>query len=692
MSIASPNRISRRAVLRGIGAALTLPLLNSASAQGGTPELWFWQDAYPESLADVSAIEARIDQAVSYGYTGVAFWGSAFSFMGSSVYPANNVPYVQQLVSYAQAKGMKTMATVAPYGYSDDVLINNPNWAEGEHVTGSQFVVNTPGTALVPVNSFGGLVNPGFESGQTGWFDFNDPNMGIDTTVAHTGTASGYIANATGNSRFTQTLNLVPWRQYHGRIWVKTLNFQGLAQILVLDPSSGVFCFNTQIGQQSTQDWTEIEFTFNSRGFSQPLFYFGVWGGCSGSIWFDDVLIEETSLVYVLRRSGTPLRVYNPANPGQTYSEGVDFNPIADPNLTSGALYSFNGFYHAPATVTLPSTTSLRPGQTVAMDYYAVQLVSAVGDVGMCLTESGAQNWLQHNVQSVVGNMPGGVNYLLSYDEMRHMNSCASCKAKNMTAGQLLAWHFGNTVSLVGSYAPSASLYVWNDMFDPYHNAVDNYYFVEGDIAGSWAGIPAGVTILNWNLGNLRNSLSWFAGLNSQQPVPHRQIIAGYYDSGDGAAAATQELQQAAGIPGVAGLMYTTWQPDYSQLQAFAQAAKSNWPSYLASVNPLVDVTSRTQVNSSALTLNRGTGRYSGTITVKNTGDTTITGPLYVYFTLPAGVTLPGLPTSGGLPYVEISVPGGLAPGAVSASASLSFVDPGNARISYTTTRSALGF
>jgi hypothetical protein len=240
----------------------------------------------------------------------------------------------------------------------------------------------------------------------------------------------------------------------------------------------------------------------------------------------------------------------------------------------------------------------MQPGQTVAIDYYAVQLVLPFGDVGMCLTEPAAQNWLQQNAQAVVGNMPAGMSYLLSYDEMRHMNSCASCKAKNLTPGQLLASHVTNTANLCQSLAPGAPLYIWGDMFDPYQNAVDDYYFVEGDLAGSWLGLPSGVTIMNWNLPNLSNSLSWFSGQKPQQTTPYRQIIAGYYDSGDGAASATQELQQAAGIPGVLGLMYTTWDPDYSQLQAFATAAKSNWASYLSSlVNVTVQSLSSTTAN-----------------------------------------------------------------------------------------------
>ena len=103
-------------------------------------------------------------------------------------------------------------------------------------------------------------------------------------------------------------------------------------------------------------------------------------------------------------------------------------------------------------------------------------------------------------------------------------------------------------------------------------------------------------------------------------------------------------------------------------------------------VNGLTEVTSGTQLNASALSLNRATGKYSGTITVTNTGGTVLAGPVYVFFTtLPTGVTLPTLPTSGGVPYILI--PSGLAVGATSSPVSITFTDPTNARISYTTKR-----
>ena len=90
---------------------------------------------------------------------------------------------------------------------------------------------------------------------------------------------------------------------------------------------------------------------------------------------------------------------------------------------------------------------------------------------------------------------------------------------------------------------------------------------------------------MNWNLSHLTSSLTWFSGQNAAQPVPHSQIIAAYYDGGDGTNSAQTALAQAAGIPGIQGLMYTTWIPDYAQMQNFATAALAAWPAYLASVS-----------------------------------------------------------------------------------------------------------
>ncbi|HEY1214330.1 MAG TPA: hypothetical protein VGE93_11915, partial [Bryobacteraceae bacterium] len=233
---------------------------------------------------------------------------------------------------------------------------------------------------------------------------------------------------------------------------------------------------------------------------------------------------------------------------------------------------------------TLPAQTRLKPNQIVAVDSYSVFPIPGIYDVGMCLTEPGVLEWQRRNAYAIKSVLPPRAGLLMGYDEMRQMNSCGSCRAIHMSAGELLAWSTGHSVQLYKSVLPGAQLYVWNDMFDPFHNAVKRYYNVEGDLSGSWKGVPAEVSVVNWNLGNLKKSLRWFSGQSFRQPTPHKQIVAGYYDAGDGAAAARTELREASGVPGVEGLMYTTWKDDYSQLEPFADAARANWKNYEASV------------------------------------------------------------------------------------------------------------
>lgn len=61
---------------------------------------------------------------------------------------------------------------------------------------------------------------------------------------------------------------------------------------------------------------------------------------------------------------------------------------------------------------------------------------------------------------------------------------------------------------------PNSPLYVWSDMFDPYQNGHNHYFYTEGNLDGVAAYLPAEVTMMNWNLWNLHNSLVWFSGMN----------------------------------------------------------------------------------------------------------------------------------------------------------------------------------
>ena len=585
-------------------------------------ELWLWSHSYITNAAAVQQNEARIDQAAAEGYTGIVFWDSSFSFMAAPFWTPQNVSYLQQVMDYAESKGLKVTATVAPYGASQDALQNNPNWAESQHVVGTQFQVSADGTSLRQISDFPGLQNPGMENGQTGWFGLNDAGVSVDCTTSHTGSCAALIQNSPNNARLVQSFPVHPWRQYHVRFWYKSQSCGGCnPNIYIYDSQNmDIVRFNTSFNANGGQDWTQVDYTINSQASSELLMYLGNWGGNTGSLWFDDISVEETDLIFLTRRSGTPIKLYDPQNSNTVYQEGRDFNYIADPQMVNWRT-PFTNLWHTPPTITLPSTTTLKPGQVVALDSYAVTMLPNE-QVNMCFTEQGALDWQKSNAQAINAMVPADAGMMMQYDEIRQMNSCESCRAKGLTAGELLAQHAQQSTNLYQSVHPGGPIYVWSDMFDPYHNARNNYVYVEGDISGAWAGLSSNVIVMNWNLGNLANSLNWFSGLNPSQPTPHQQVIAGYYDNGNGTWSAQNELAQASGIPGIQGLMYTTWGDDYSQMAQFAAAAKAAWPYYVASLAPSKGNISGTVTDASGLTIPGAVVSVSnGTLTWSTTTD-----------------------------------------------------------------------
>jgi hypothetical protein len=109
-------------------------------------------------------------------------------------------------------------------------------------------------------------------------------------------------------------------------------------------------------------------------------------------------------------------------------------------------------------------------------------------------------------------------------------------------------------------------------MFDPFHNAHKNYFLARGDFTGSWEGLDKDVIILPWYFEKRAQSLKFFAERG------HKQVIAGYYDSKPENAA--KWLEAAKPYPGVIGIMYTTWQNKYTDIEKFAEVidATANTP------------------------------------------------------------------------------------------------------------------
>ncbi len=433
------------------------------------PQLWYWHHSYlsPTSTTEPAASEQLIDQAAAAGYTGLAFWDSALTFANRQGWSTANLATV---VKYEQSKGLTVLAAGAPIGYSNDMLEeSDPNLAEGAKVVGGQFTVT--GGALVPVNTLAPLQNPGFEGGKTVWFGTGDARTGVDTTVAHSGSASGVIqgnATATDNARFTQAMTVTPWRLYHVQRLVQDV---GLLGQYAERRGAGL--------QDAGQHHADV----------------------AKSVRVPDRLDADAGLDRVRLRVQQPREHAGHAVPrrlGRLLGHGVDRRRRGRGNVARerAALHGHAargirhqrdvrrggrlcrrrrsrpsrrtpGTYdpwHTPPVVAVPSGSKLQAAATVSMDYYTV--VPQIGwEVSSCLTDPAIQAWNKANAMALAPVFPKGTGVFLGYDEMRQGDSCEECRATNLTGGQLLAqnlqqtvltlqgvWGLGHAVLLVGRH------------------------------------------------------------------------------------------------------------------------------------------------------------------------------------------------------------------------------------------------
>jgi hypothetical protein len=156
----------------------------------------------------------------------------------------------------------------------------------------------------------------------------------------------------------------------------------------------------------------------------------------------------------------------------------------------------------------------------------------------------------------------------MQHDEIR-VGGFDTDEMKFASMGEALAANAKRCTEIIAKVNPKAEVLVWSDMFDPHHNAVDDYYLVRGSLANSWTGLDPKVAIINWNGDKAAESLKFFAERG------HRQIIAGYYD-GDVRENFASWHAVAKNEGGVAGWMYTTWGQNYDELEDFAKLVRNN--------------------------------------------------------------------------------------------------------------------
>ena len=241
------------------------------------------------------------------------------------------------------------------------------------------------------------------------------------------------------------------------------------------------------------------------------------------------------------------------------YEEGRDYEKIVDPQLQPWRAY------HQPPAIKLTATSRIRDEERLRVSYYHPIIVYE-DRINYCLSEPKVfEAWASEVRQ--VNDLIHPAAFLMSHDEIRVANQCALCQGQRLTAGGLLAWNVRKAAQIIRDLRPDAGIWVWNDMFDPLHNAVDHFYAVNGSLRDSWKGLDKDVGIINWHGGLKGKNCQFFADLGL------KQILSGYYDGDEDGSAINEWIANTRKVPGITGAMYTTWEDKYGAMDTWAKRA-----------------------------------------------------------------------------------------------------------------------
>ena len=597
-------------VLLSIALVLTIGAPTAATSQNDGGNSWqhrwvlIFNPSFRWEYGALTRVKGIITDAANAGFNGVVLgWRDIADWWKDRGWKQFQHDSLLTVREHAANLGMHFRLITPAMGYCHRLLRYEPNLVSGYPI------VNMPlqriGNELVPLRtaaiengSFERHMDDDFDGWETNWAGvsaFADP---VETVSGNYSVRFDFENSAEAATR--QAFNVVPFQQYRLKVWVKTENLTAdwaTMGVYGLDDDNRID-WNRQVSsrflsypwdgnggdgtgrtnashfafaiENLTLDWTEVTVSFNSMELTRVALSPNVGDARGGRIWWDDWRIDSSPTLNVIRRDSLPLTIA--AADGSLYSEGMDFDPISDPKL-GRVIYDGNyDTHYTPPAVTVPEDSGIGSGETVYFSGYHA-LLATHGQMSCSLSDTGFYDLMDEIIsRAEAAFYPDG--YLLDYSEIRTGGWEPDQVANYSTTGEVLAAHVTEMVTRVNSLTGNKPLHIWSDTFDPYHNAFEHHYHVNNTLEGSWLGVPMSVGIMNWTgirhdgfkLERARNSLQFFAEYG------HEQIIAGYYDQRGHVVENHRGWTAAADdVRNVTGVMYSTWENNYADLELFAK-------------------------------------------------------------------------------------------------------------------------
>ncbi len=541
------------------GAVALALLASSALLAEPLPWRWVYVSRNLTRDQDVTDIEAIVNTAADHGLNGMVLTGAFDSLdLRDEAYFAR----LEQVKAICAPRNIEIIPILFSAGYGGGVLGHNRNLAAGLPVKDALFEVQGGEARLVPDPPVA-VVNGDFEAftgNQMAGYQFHDEAgvlSFVDTAVFHSGAASLRFEdvgrNQHGHGRVMQAVTAAPHRQYRVRVWLRTEDLQPASSLNVQVYAGDRAIASRRPSMKPTQDWTEWTLQFNSLDAEEVRLYVGMWGGKTGRLWVDDLSLEEIGPLNILHRPGTPMTVTR-ADTGEACEAGKDYEPPVDEQLLRSEPS------HEPPVMTIPADSRLKDGDRVRVSYYH-GVVIGDGQVSICMSEPEVYE-IWETQSRLLHEHLAPTKFLLSMDEIRAGGSCAACKARNMTMGEILGDCLTKQMALLRKHNPGCEVLCWSDMLDPNHNAHGDYYMVDGDFTGSWEHIPQDLILACWYYDKRDLSLPFFSERG------FHTLGAAYYD-GDDLTNCQGWLESLSHTPNAVGIMYTTCRNNYDLLGGF---------------------------------------------------------------------------------------------------------------------------
>lgn len=532
-----------------------------------------------------------VDAAKSAGANGIVFGDTKLGTWWFRYPGAKWESNVKEVISGIRALGLAYIMQSQGLGYCQSPVAFDQNLAAGYPMRNVRLKVLKSG-ALKPEENVK-IPNVSFESsdGNSAGWGFQDlvgVATFIDSKVAHTGKKS--LRFDIDPSRSTRVFLKVPARSFHQytlSVWVKakdvtTNNFHILIrdgndkgraltrQAMSLPTDSGGRQYFTS-GQDLSFDWSEMRLSFNSLSTTSIEVILGVWGGEGGSVWWDDLKILSTPTLNLLRRASLPFSLT--IVQGRKLKEGRNFKRVRDGKLGQTLFGGNYDTYHDGPVIRMKRSAKISTGDIVLLNGYHT-IVTASGQVGCSWSDRGVLSVMRKTYQNIERMFPPDA-YFLGHDEIR-TGGWEPKEIAQGSSGKAFAKYLRYEINMIRRLTKNKKyLYVWNDMVDPFHNAVDKYYHTYGSFSGSWKGLsPSKIAIVNW-VGNSEDR-DGRASFEFFEKLGYTQIASGFYDFD--VTKNRQGWETVVRSSPIGGSMYTTWVSgpfpfpgNFDELEAFGK-------------------------------------------------------------------------------------------------------------------------